>query len=141
MGSNYQNCSVLPVLKKLKNLKIINNVPLTEFLKKYLPKGVLMEVPSQPLFDVLPLDTEIFLMGNPVYPYEEKALEELKMRVHYCEDIDSLISKIDLFLEGKLEKKRDGTFYKHYMYKERTEENILGLVNALAAGDRVTVKS
>jgi len=133
MGSNYQNCSVLPVLKKLKNLKIIDNVPLTEFLEKYLPKAVLMEVPSQPLFDVLPLDTEIFLMDNPVYPYEEKALDELKRRVHYCEDVDGLISKVDLFLKGKLEKKRDSTFYRHYMYKENTKEKISVFVDSLIA--------
>ena len=129
--NDFSSRSLLPVLEKLKNLKVIDNIPLTEFLEKYSPRAVLIEVPSSPLFDVLPLDTEIFLMDNPAYPYENKALEELKKRVHYCEDVAEVIAKIDLFVKGKLEKKRDDTFYKHYMYKERTEEKILNLIDSL----------
>lgn len=130
-GSDYHNCSVLPVLKRLNNIKIVDNIFLQEFLRRYSPRAVVMEIPSQPLFDVLPLDTEIFLIGDPVNPYEKKALEELKRRVHYCEGVDDAVSKIDLFIKGGLEKKRDETFFRHYMYKENTKENILNLVNGL----------
>lgn len=133
VNSDSQDCTTLLIIKRLKNLKVVDNVCLTDFLLKYSPKVVLIEIPSQPLFDVLPLDTEIFLMGDPVNPYEKRALEELKRRVHYCEDVNEAISKMDLFFKGKLEEKRDDAFYKHYMYKERTEEKILNLIDSLIA--------
>ena len=127
----YQNCSVLPVLERLKNLKIVDNISLTDFLKETLPDAVLIELPSQPLFDCLGLDTEIFLMDDPVTPYAKEALVELKKRVHYCENVGELTSKLDLFLKNRLEKKRDKTFYEHYLYKEKTKENILSLIDGL----------
>ncbi len=130
-GSCYGNCSVLPVLKRLGNLKVVGYMTLTEFLNKYSPKAVLIEYPSQPLFDVLHLNTEIFLLNDYMHPYEDKALEKLKKRVHYSEDVDEIISKIDLLLKGKLERKRDDTFYKHYVYKENAKENILRLIDKL----------
>ncbi len=131
IDSGYLNCSAWSVFERLNNLKVVDNVSLTDFLLEYSPKAVLIEVPSQPLFDVLPLDAEIFLMDDPLNPYEAKALEELKRRVHYCEDTAEAIAKIDLFMKGELEKKRDDTFYKHYMYKEGTEGKILGLIDNL----------
>lgn len=131
INCGYHNCSTWGTLKRLKNLKVVNNVFLTDFLLRYSPKAVLMEVPSSPLFDVLPLDTEIFLMDDPVNPYEERALDELKRRVHYCEDTNEVIAKMDLFMMGKLEKKRDDTFYRHYVYKDGTEEKILNLIDTL----------
>ncbi len=129
--SCYGNCSVLPVLKRLGNLKVVDYMTLTEFLNKYSPKAVLIEYPSQPLFDVLHLNTEIFLLNDYMHPYEDKALEKLKKRVHYSEDVDEIISKIDLLLKGKLERKRDDTFYRHYVHKKNRKENILRLIDEL----------
>lgn len=129
--STYENCSVLPVLKRLRNLKVINNMTLLDFLNKYNPKTVIIEHPSTPLIDVIHLDAEIFLLDNEIMPYDKKVLEELQKRVHYSENVEELISKINLFLEGKLEKKRDDTYYNHYVYKENTRENILKLIDNL----------
>jgi len=130
--SNQDNCSTLSLLKKLKNVIMVNNKTLSEFLVRYSPKAVLIEFPSQPLFDVIHLDTEIFFIGDRIIPYEKAALEELKKRVHYCENAEEAIAKLGLFLNGKLEKKRDSTFYKHYVYKKDAEKNILDLVERLA---------
>ena len=58
-------------------------------------------------------------------------LDELKKRVHYSESIVEILPKLDLFLNGKLEKKRDDTFYNHYIHKEDTKKNILELVEKL----------
>jgi hypothetical protein len=127
--STYQNCSVLPVLKRMKNIKFISNLTVTEFLEKYQPKAVLIEFPSTPLFEVMHLDTEIFLMNNDINPFEEKALEELHRRVHYSEDVGEIIAKIDLFSKGQLGKKRDDTFYRHYVYKKDRDNNILGFID------------
>jgi len=76
---------------------------------------------------------EIFVLSDDVLPLERHALEELKRRVHYSESADEIISKINLFLKGKLEKKRDNTFYNHYVHKENTKENILKLIDNLVA--------
>ena len=66
-----------------------------------------------------------------MHPYEYRILKELKKRVHYSEDIDEIISKIGLLLEGKLERKRDDNFYRHYVHKKNTKENILRLIDKL----------
>jgi hypothetical protein len=129
--SNCEKCATMPMYKRLKNLKIINNLTLEKFLEGHSPKVVLMEYPAQPLYDIIHLDTEIFLMGDWLHPFESKALESLQKRVHYSEDTDEVISKIELFLKGGLEKKRDDTFYKYYMKKENTEENITRFVDKL----------
>ncbi|MBL7129803.1 MAG: hypothetical protein ISS45_00115 [Candidatus Omnitrophica bacterium] len=129
--STYQNCSVLPILKRLKNLKVIADRTLTKFLEAYKPRVVIIEYPSQPLFDVLYLDSEIFLMNDDIHPYGSIALEELKKRVHYSEDINEIITKLDLFLKGKLKKKRDNTFYNHYVHKENRKKNVLRFIDLL----------
>ncbi|MFH1318774.1 MAG: hypothetical protein ABIH71_07135, partial [Candidatus Omnitrophota bacterium] len=126
-----KNCSVLPVLKRLKNLKIIYNTFLMEFLDQYNPKAVLIEDPSTPLFEALSLDTEIFLMSDYIHPLEKKAFEELHLRVHYSEDTNEIIEKLDLFLNGKLERKTDSAFYNHYVCKKNTKENIGKFIDSL----------
>jgi hypothetical protein len=134
--SSYKNLSVLPLFKRLKKLKLVNDVTLVEFLDKYIPNAVLIEHPSSPLIDVMHLDAEIFLMNNDLAPYDKTILEMLNRRVHYSEDVDELISKINFFLEEKLKKKRDNTYYNHYVYKEDTRENILKLIDNLVENNR-----
>jgi len=127
--------TVLSVLRRMKNLKVVDHLSLSDFLESYSPRAVLIEYPSQPLFDVLHLDTEIFLMNDPVHHYEKQALKELEMRVHYAEDTTEIVHKLNLFLKGMLEKKRDDTYYKHYVYKEDSENNILRLIDGLIEGN------
>jgi hypothetical protein len=129
--STYRNSSVLPVLRRLKNLKVVHDRSLTDFLKVFTPRAVIIEHPASPLVDVIHLDTEIFLMNNEIMPYEEKVLELLKRRVHYSENVDDMISMIKKFLEGGLEKKRDNTYYNRFVYKENANENILNFIDGL----------
>ena len=132
--SNYKNCSILPVLKRCRNLRVVSHLKLEEFLTKYQPRAVLMELPSTPLFETLHLDAEIFLMDNPLRPFERQALEELIKRVYYAEDSETMISWLDLFVNGKLPKKRDNTFFNHYVYKKNQEETIIRLIDTLLQG-------
>ena len=106
-------------------------MPLNGFLRKYHPKVILVELPSSPLYDALHLDSEIILLDNPVIPYDKNALEQLQKRVHYCQDVFEMIDKLDLFLKGRLKKKRDQYFYHHYMFKDNTQGNILSLIDKL----------
>jgi hypothetical protein len=131
MFSGDHNSAVIPVLQRMKHVKIVDYMPLNSFLKKYHPKVILVELPSSPLYDALPLDSEIFLLDNPIIPYDKNALEQLQKRVHYCQDVFEMIAKLDLFLKGGLKKKRDQSFYHHYMFKDNTQGNILSLIDKL----------
>ncbi len=134
-GSTYESLAALPVLERLKNIKVVSHLSLAEFLKHYMPRAVLIEYPSQPLFDVLHLDTEIFLMDDSIRPYEAGALEELKKRVYYSENLNEIMLMMKMFLRGELPPKRDNTFYEHYAYKKGAQENLMALIDKIA-GDK-----
>jgi len=129
MHSGNRNCAVFSVLKRLKNLKVVNNMTLSAFLSEYSARAVIIEFPSQPLFEVLHLDTEIFLMDDCMHPYSDIALEELKKRVYYTGDITQMIANLGLFLNGGLPTKRDDTFLNHYVHKKNSREDILKLIS------------
>lgn len=129
INSDYENLAVMPILEKMQNLKVVNNITLDKAFRIYEPRCVLIEVASTPLYEALGLDTEIFLLSDSVRPIEEAALEKLKKRVHYSEKVDEIISNIDLFLNTKLEKKRDDSFYNQYIYKDKTPKNILQAID------------
>lgn len=131
MFSDDNNSAVIPVLQRMKRVKVVSYMPLRFFFKKYHPKIILIEYPSEPLYDSLYLDSEIFLLHNPVIPYGQDALKKLQKRVHYCHDIIEMINKLDLFLKGGLDKKRDPSFYHHYLFKPGTQRNILSFIDEL----------
>lgn len=137
--STHENCSILPILKRLQNVKVIDYLTLIEFLEKYFPKAILIEYPSQTLFEVLHLDAEIFLMAEPIIPFERQALVELKRRVHYAEDSGEMIALLDAYFQGKIEKKRNTDFYNHYIRKPNREQNILRLIEQISEGHEVNL--
>lgn len=132
--SDYDDCATMVMFKRLKNLRLVNNVSLSEFLETNIPRAVVIEFPAQPLYDVIHLDTEIFLIGDWMKPFGSDALEALCKRVHYFDDVNEAICKLDLFLKGGLESKRDDTFYRHYIKKEMTEKNICDFVTRIIDG-------
>ncbi|KWT91063.1 hypothetical protein [Candidatus Magnetominusculus xianensis] len=131
MNSTVENCSVFTLLNKVKRLKVVYDMKLDEFLQIYSPRAVVIEFPSQPLVEVIHLNTEIFLLSDPINPYAEDVLELLKKRVHYFDSTEGLIAALDLFLNGTLEKKRDNSYMNHYVCKDNTKENILKSIYAL----------
>ncbi len=131
--SDRSSLAILPVLEKTKRIKVINNLSFKDTINSYDVNAVLFEYATTTLYEALAYDMEIFLVNNnEVTPIEESALEELKKRVHYAENADDIIPMLELFFNGKLEKKRDDTFYNHYVRKEDTKQNILELVEKLA---------
>jgi len=131
-NSDYNNCGPLIHLGRLTNLELVNDLKLNRALKIYSPKLVIIEYPSQPLFDCLHLNCEVFLMNDGLHTYSEEAFDALSKRVHFSKDTDRLIKKIDMFLKGQLESKKDKEFYNHYVYKNERIENILGNIEKLA---------
>jgi len=128
---DHTNLSVWAMLKKLRNIHLCDHLSLNSFLQKFSPRAVLIEYPSQPLWEVMHLDTEIFLMGDPVLPWGKQALLEVQGRVHYSENTGETIQIIDSFLRGELNIKRDNTFFNHYVSRDHTKENILKTIESL----------
>ena len=125
-------CTISPVLRRLKNLKVVDTIDVIEFLERYEPRIAVIDFPTQPLFECLCLsNVEIFMMNDKLHPFDKNALELLKKRVHYSENAAHLISNLDLFLKGRLERKRDTAFYSHYIYKENAKFNILRFIASL----------
>ena len=104
---------------------------LEEYLEKYSPRIIIIECPSTPLFDCLQLDAEIFLLNDPIIPFEKYALQEIKKRVHFSEDCTDLIDQLKLFLNGKIKPKRNQEFYNHYVYKNNREKKIINDINQI----------
>lgn len=136
--STAANCSVLPVLRRLKNLFVVDDVGFSGFLETHQPRAVVIEFPSTPLLEVLHLDTEVFVMNDSLHPFETQALEELRKRVYYTEDTGEMIGLLQQFVAGTLERRRDDTFLRHYVVREHSKENIRRLVESAIAGERST---
>ncbi|MBZ0166845.1 MAG: hypothetical protein K8I00_08555, partial [Candidatus Omnitrophica bacterium] len=117
-------------LQDLKSLQVEYNVSVREFLEVYQPKVVLIEYPSTPLYEVLHLDADIFLMMDPLNPFEGQALSELEKRVYIVQDTEDLERHLQQLTLGQLNPKRDHTFYEHYIYKPHREQNILDFIHA-----------
>lgn len=128
------NCAIIPLLENLKHVKYLKNISISDFYRKFHPKIIIIEYPSTPLYEALHLDIEIFLMNDPVIPFEYHALNELKKRVHFFEQTDKLLEAVEKFFEGELESKRDNTFLNHYVYKSNTKKNILDAIDKIIEG-------
>lgn len=133
-NSIYNYCSVLSILGKNKKWKVIDNLTLMEFLEEYKPRITIIECYSTPLFEVLPVDSEIFVMNDEIYPIEAEALRSLKKRVNYSENLEEFIAMIDNFLAGNIEKKRDDSFFRKYVYKDNAKEQIVKMIENLTQG-------
>jgi len=101
-------------LKRAKNLKV-NSLPLNDFLMLYHPRLVVIEYPSTPLLDVLGIDCDLFIFNDPVNPIAKKDRIMLEKRGYIINNIEQLYSLFNLFIENKLEKRRDATFYNYFI--------------------------
>ena len=124
-NSSSSNCSVLQVISKLKNIEIINDVDLTDYLEKNEVRAMVSEYPSSPMFEVLGMNTEIFQLSAPNIPFSKEVIALLEKRVHWFEDVDSLLNILELWAKDNLPPKRDMSFYNRFLYKENTEDLIL----------------
>ena len=131
MYSGYENSAIWSLLTGLKNAKLIDYLTLTDFLQAHSPKAVVMEYPSQPLYNCLKLDTEIFLIKDKVHPFEKCASQLLAKRVHFSDNVSDTIDQLELFRQGKLDPKRDQSFADHYLRDENAKERIEEFIRTL----------
>lgn len=117
-------------LKHCKNVEI-NTLPLRDFLRGHAPKMVVMEYPSTPLFEVLGLDADVFLLSDPIKPFTQQAMELLKKRAYVFDNIDDLTEAILKYTKGQMPKLRNNEFYNKYIYRENTEKIIIETIHSL----------
>lgn len=134
MSANYSNCAMLPIFDTLKNVQINKRINFQEALKTYQPKAVIIEQPSTPLYEILHLDIEIFLLEDNIFPFEPDALNELLKRVHFFKNTSELLNALSKFINGTLKAKRDNTFFNHYVDKKDTKINIVKSIDAIIEG-------
>ncbi len=130
---NYKTLSVLPILEKKKRLRVVDEISFADAMFVYKPRAVVLELASTTLYEALPRDCDIFLMLDRLRPILPDALESLKKRVYCFDSMDELLSQLGLFLEGKLAKKRDLSFYNRYVFKSDSKEQILAHLEAICA--------
>jgi hypothetical protein len=127
--------AMLPLYANLKRASVIRNTPLGDVLNHFHPRAVVVEYRSQPLFDVLDLDTEIFLFTGDTYVSPPEVMEQLGQRVHLCATPDELIAALEQFLAGQLPAKRDMTFVQRFARRKDTAGRMLTTLNAILANE------
>lgn len=130
--NDYSGCSVIPILRRLRNVRVIDHLSFSDALEKYDVKSVLIENITTTLGQAVPYDTEIFALGCSMDFFEQSSLELLKKRIYYSLYVEDIMKFMDLFLEKNLAKKRDEEFLNRYLVKENRETNIINMINHLA---------
>lgn len=124
MDTNLWQTSIYLELKILTHCKVTFKQSLVEVLNKVQPKCVIIEFMSTPLYEVLPLDIEIFLLIHQADNLTPQAKIMLEKRVHLCMSYEELEEKFLLWSHEKLMSKRDDTYYNYYVHKPYARENI-----------------
>ncbi|WP_312420728.1 hypothetical protein [Anaerospora hongkongensis] len=121
----FENCAMLSLLETLHNITIVKDVEMHNYFTQYAPQIVLMDVPTKFLIDVFPEDTTIILMkGDSQFELRE-AVDLLKKRVHYAETLEEAKHLLQMFFEGKLDKKQDNTYIRKFCNQEGLKEKLL----------------
>jgi hypothetical protein len=127
--------SFYPLINSFKHLKKVSNVTLLEFLSRNKVNAVIFDCPSTPLFEVLPLDVEIFMVKDPVFSFHEEAEELLAKRVHLYDNSTELIAGLECWKNNKLSSLENDEFYHKFVYKPESKNNIMAVLNEIQSAD------
>jgi hypothetical protein len=95
-------------------------------MNKYDVKSVLIDACfSTCLYEVLGYDCEIFVIHDELVPFDKEPLELLKKRVYYLETIDSFYEVYKIFMEGRLEKKRNSEFMERHVVNRSIDSKVI----------------
>jgi hypothetical protein len=100
-------------LRRLRNVRVVRTT-WADYLAQWRPRLAVFEIASTPLYEVLPLDMDIFLMLDPVFPFAESALAMLRDRVHVFATLRELTDAIRTYGREPLPRLRDSKFYATY---------------------------
>lgn len=119
-----RTCSIMGRLRRLKHPVLHKDYSLNAWLKMYKPRGVVLDFPSTPLFEVMDQDCEIFLLEDPLIPFGATARSLLEKRVHLFPDVDSLETGLLSWNSGTLPRLRDNTFYSRYVSRPDSRSQV-----------------
>jgi hypothetical protein len=108
------NFGHLEALRRLRHVRVAR-ATWSDYLVRCRPRLVVFEIASTPLFEALPLDVDIFLMLDPIFPFAESALAMLKKRVHVFTAAEELAEAIGRYGIEPLPRLRDQTYYRAYV--------------------------
>lgn len=128
LNYNSSNCAVIPVLKRLKNVRVMDNIHFSESFSRFKVKAVLIDHISSPIAEAIPHDVEIFALGSDADKIQEHALDLMRKRVHYEETVEGLLAIIDQWIEKTLPGKRDTAFMETFLLQEDTEHRVKSFV-------------
>ena len=100
---------------KFKNVKFNTSYSLNKFLDIYKPNLIILDWYSTPLYEILELDVDIFLINETVEKISNHAKRLLKKRVFLFDNIKNLVAALEKYETNKIEKLRDNSFYKTYV--------------------------
>jgi len=114
-GYTYSTSASIELLRTLKNVEIVEEMPFTQAFERYSVGAVLIEFPSSPLFECLKANVEVLSLTDPLLPYNRSADLLLQKRVHFYDTLPQIKQGILDFLEGRLPSLRDDQFAERYL--------------------------
>ena len=116
MLSNHSNCSFFSLLEKSKNIKFHNHLNTQDILKAFKFDVIIIDMISTPLYEVLEVDSEIFILYDCFRNWNASVIKMLEKRVHFFKDINSLNEILSDYKNNKLERKRNSEFLDKHVY-------------------------
>jgi hypothetical protein len=101
-------------VRRLTHVRTIR-MPWTEYLERWRPRLVVFEVASTAMLEALPLDVDIFLMLDPLFPFSAPALQMLHKRAHVFDTAEELADAIAAYGRAPLARLRDRSYYDTYV--------------------------
>ena len=105
------------LFNKFKNIKFNRSYSLSKFLNIYRPNLIILDWYSTPLYEILELDVDIFMVNETEEKISNHAKKLLKKRVYLFDNIKNLIGALEKYDTKKIKKLRDNSFYKTYVNK------------------------
>ncbi|MDU4959254.1 MAG: hypothetical protein E6X17_01120 [Sporomusaceae bacterium] len=125
----FENCAMISVLKQMNNIMLVQDAGLDNYLTKYNPKVILMDAPTHFLEDMLPEDTVIIIMKDPMTILNSTVLEKLSKRAYYAENINKVEEILHKHFEKKLENRRDSAYMLEFSRRVDFREEILHYID------------
>nr|WP_092074320.1 hypothetical protein [Dendrosporobacter quercicolus]NSL49224.1 hypothetical protein [Dendrosporobacter quercicolus DSM 1736]SDM88403.1 hypothetical protein SAMN04488502_108100 [Dendrosporobacter quercicolus] len=118
---SFENFAMLTMLKKQKNITLIKEGGVNNYLKKYAPKLFFMDSHLALTNDMLWKDTVLILLKDPLNVFYGRALEALHKSIYFAGNYHELECLLQLYFEGKLDKKQDSTYLLQFAKHQNVE--------------------
>lgn len=111
------------------NIKFMSDeIALQKILRRYQFKLAIIDIPSTPLWDLMPYDLEIFVYENDYLPFRKEARSLLEERVYFYKSKQELFDLMNRWRSGNIKKKRSKDFCSVYVTNPEAESRILDVM-------------